>query len=44
MCRLLVPLEYGLSTDNKIQVGVKIIGPLLKKVRNDLLWWKTPDN
>ena len=39
MCRLIVPFEYGLTKEQKIDVGLKIIHPLLKKVHRDLLWW-----
>lgn len=39
MCRLIVPFEYGLTNQQKIDVGLKIIHPLLKKVHRDLLWW-----
>jgi inositol-hexakisphosphate/diphosphoinositol-pentakisphosphate 1-kinase len=43
MCRLIVPFEYGTTTAEKIEVGLKIIHPLLKKVHDDLLWWLTPN-
>ena len=39
MCRVIVPFEYGLTQEQKIDVGLKIIHPLLKKVHRDLLWW-----
>ncbi len=39
LCRVVVPLEYGITTCEKIQVGVKIMHPLLLKIRDDLLWW-----
>ena len=40
MCRVIVPMEYGVTTRDKIEVGLKIIKPLLKKIENDILWWK----
>lgn len=33
-------MEYGVTTNDKIDVGLKIITPLLKKIENDILWWK----
>lgn len=39
MCRAIVPFEYGLTTEEKIDVGIKIIHPLLNKIHDDLLWW-----
>lgn len=40
LCRVIVPMEYGVTTRDKIEVGLKIIKPLLKKIENDILWWK----
>jgi len=42
LCRVIVPSEYGITTDQKISVGLKIIDPLLRKIHHDLLWWMTP--
>lgn len=39
MCRAIVPFEYGLTCNDKIQVGLQIIHPLLSKVHENLLWW-----
>jgi inositol-hexakisphosphate/diphosphoinositol-pentakisphosphate 1-kinase len=47
MCRVIVPFEYGLTKEQKIDVGLKIVHPLLKKVHKDLLWWdpgQRPEN
>ena len=33
-------MEYGILTEEKIDVGLKIISPLLKKVHDDLIWWR----
>ena len=33
-----MPLEYGISIEEKFNIGIKLIKPLLKKIRNDLLW------
>lgn len=32
MCRVIVPSEFGLVTSEKIDLGVTIVHPLLKKV------------
>jgi hypothetical protein len=42
MCRVIVPFEYGMTNAEKVEVGVKIIHPLLKKIHKDLLWWVGP--
>lgn len=39
LCRVIVPMEYGVTTSDKIDVGLKIITPLLKKIEHDILWW-----
>ena len=41
LCRVIVPMEYGVTVKDKIDVGLKIITPLLKKIEHDILWWKT---
>lgn len=40
LCRIIVPMEYGVTKNEQIDVGLKIITPLLKKIRHDILWWK----
>lgn len=40
LCRIIVPMEYGVTANEQIDVGLKIITPLLKKIRHDILWWK----
>ena len=44
LCRVIVPMEYGMTAEEKIDVGCKILNPLLKKVRRDLLWWRDREN
>ena len=39
-CRLIVPMEYGITIKEKIDIGLKIISPMLTKIREDILWWK----
>ena len=33
-----MPLEYGIKFEEKINIGIKFIKPLLSKIYNDLLW------
>jgi len=42
LTRLLVPMEYGITDQDKVEIGSLIIRPLLEKIHHDLLWWKTP--
>lgn len=42
LCRIIVPMEYGITDKDKIECGSKIIKPLLEKIHHDLLWWKEP--
>ena len=34
----LMPLEYGISIEEKFNIGIKLIKPLLTKIKNDVLW------
>ena len=34
----LMPLEYGINIEEKFKIGIKLIKPLLSKIKNDLLW------
>ncbi len=34
-----MPFEYGITIKEKINVGMKIIEPLLNKIYKDLIWW-----
>ena len=34
----LMPLEYGINIEDKYNIGIKIIKPLLLKIKYDLLW------
>ena len=36
----LMPLEYGISINEKYNIGINLIKPLLTKIKNDLLWIK----
>jgi hypothetical protein len=38
-----MPLEFGVDRKQKIEIGLKIVSGLLKKVHHDLLWWKKPN-
>ena len=42
LANFVMPLEYGITTDEKVHIGLKVIGPLLNKIHNDLLWWFYP--
>lgn len=42
LCRIIVPMEYGITNKDKIECGRRIIKPLLDKIHHDLLWWKEP--
>jgi len=41
LCRLIVPMEYGVTLNEQVDVGLKILAPLLKKIEHDILWWKS---
>ena len=34
----LMPLEYGINIEEKFNIGIKLIKPLLLKIKYDLLW------
>ena len=36
----LMPFEYGITIKEKIDIGIKIIKPLMNKIYKDLIWWK----
>ena len=36
----LMPLEYGINIEEKFNIGIKLIKPLLTKIKNDLLWYE----
>ena len=36
----LMPLEYGINIEEKFNIGINLIKPLLTKIKNDLLWIK----
>ena len=36
-----MPLEYGINIEEKFNIGIKLIKPLLTKIRNDLLFTNT---
>ena len=37
-------MEYGVTENDKMDVGLKIISPLLRKIEHDILWWKKDSN
>ncbi len=39
-----MPLEYGITIDEKVKIGLRVIGRLLNKIHNDLLWWFHSNN
>jgi len=39
-----MPLEYGITVDEKVKIGLRVIGRLLNKIHNDLLWWFHSNN
>lgn len=41
MCMIVVPFEYGILDEQKINIGVKITTQLVQKINCDLTWWKT---
>lgn len=43
LANFVMPLEYGITVDEKVRIGLKVIGPLLNKIHNDLLWWVNPN-
>ena len=38
LANFLMPLEYGINIEEKFNIGIKLIKPLLLKIKNDLLW------
>ena len=38
LAEFVMPLEYGIKIDEKINIGIKFIKPLLSKIYKDLLW------
>ena len=38
LAEFVMPLEYGIKIEEKINIGIKFIKPLLNKIYNDLLW------
>ena len=43
MSQLIVPLEYGITVEEKLDIGFRIIHPLLNKIHHDLLWWTSSE-
>jgi inositol hexakisphosphate/diphosphoinositol-pentakisphosphate kinase len=44
LANFVMPLEYGITVEEKVKIGIKVIGTLLNKIHNDLLWWVYPNN
>ena len=43
MSKIIVPMEYGMNAEEKVQIGFKIIHLLLNKIHHDLLWWTSTE-
>lgn len=39
LANFVMPLEYGIKNEEKYNIGLKIIKPLLNKIVKDLIWW-----
>lgn len=39
LANFVMPLEYGITIKEKMNIGIKVIGSLLNKIHKDLLWW-----
>ncbi|MCQ2816069.1 MAG: histidine-type phosphatase, partial [archaeon] len=39
LATFVMPLEYGITTKEKLDIGFKIVGRLFSKIQNDLIWW-----
>lgn len=44
LASFVVPYEYGATPEKKTQIGMRIISPLFKKIKSDLLWWNSNIN
>ena len=44
LANFVMPLEYGITIDEKVKIGLRVIGRLLNKIHNDLLWWFHSNN
>ena len=40
LCKLYFPVKYQIATEAGIQNSMKTLNPLIKKILNDLLWWR----
>lgn len=40
----MVPFEYGLTTEQKIKIAKQVVAPLCEKIKEDMLWWRKPQN
>lgn len=40
LCKIYIPLEYGLKLEKKVKLSRSILAPLLGKIYSDLMWWK----
>ena len=40
----LMPLEYGINIEERFNIGIKLIKPLLSKIKNDLFWMNKLNN
>jgi inositol-hexakisphosphate/diphosphoinositol-pentakisphosphate 1-kinase len=44
LANFVMPLEYGITVDEKVRIGLKVTANLLNKIHNDLLWWFYPNS
>ena len=42
LANFVMPFEYGITSDEKLELGIKIIKPLLKKMQSDLIDINSP--
>jgi hypothetical protein len=43
MSSVVVPLEYGVTNEEKLNIGIKVVKRLIEKIHHDLIWWMSPD-
>ena len=44
LANFVMPLEYGITRSEKVNIGVKIVKPLIRKINKDLMWWSDNTN
>lgn len=43
MASFVIPNEFGITEDERIQFAMQLVSPLCNKIKKDLMWWKTQD-